>query len=59
MITRELKYITFGFDEDTKEISIVKDKIYFNLKRTEWVSLGRFIIRILARSFYRKVKKNV
>jgi len=59
IITRKLKYIRFEFDEDSKEFSIIKDKVYFSLSRVYAVALMRFIVRILARGFYRKFKKNV
>ena len=59
IITRKLKYIEFEFDEETKEFRICKDKVYFAISRVYAVALLRFIVRILARGFYRKyVKQN-
>lgn len=56
MIKRELKYITFEFDEDTKEFTFVKDKVYFSINKVYAVAFVRFVIRILSRAWYRKIK---
>lgn len=56
MIKRELKYITFEFDEETKEFSFIKNGIYFSINKIYAVAFVRFVIRILSRAWYRKIK---
>lgn len=56
---RKLKYVTFEFDENTREFSIVRDNIYFTMNKVYTVSFVRFVLSVLAKGFYKKnVKQN-
>lgn len=52
----KLKGISFWFDEDSKELIIGRDKVYFAVPKKYLFSLSRFLIRISQKGFYRKLK---
>jgi len=52
----KLKDIAWKFDEEHKELLIVKDGVYFAIPRKYLFSLNRFLVRIFQRGFFRKHK---
>lgn len=64
MITKELKYATFFYNEETKEFSIVSKGMVgadpamtlnsINLNKTYAFAFSRFVLRISQRNFNRK-----
>jgi len=52
----KLKDIAWKFDEEHKELLIVKDGVYFAIPRKYLFSLNRFLVRIFQRGFFRKKK---
>jgi hypothetical protein len=65
MITKSLKNYTFEFDEDKKELILIRnlygvsDEIVFEMDKTRMFSLFRFLVRISQKISSRKRTKHV